>query len=317
MDGTTPSPTAAETPTRDANGLVAALAAKDWAIVRAILADPVLSAPLLHGKTRNGSTPLMIAARGDCPADVAQMLIAQGAPTAAERKWVRKRTSNDGTMAAERGVYWTAADFAQSAGNNTLAEHLRALEIAAPPTYSRRKGSDQRCALCSERLRGRSKVDVLDDLVRKGEEANTLVRGLFTARPEVISRLRCVELHRVTDCKHFRKELSEVMAAVDALSGLAGVLDASWLVVDLCCGRSLAAALLSLSHGCGVLAVDRLGPEHLPHYEEAGLTGVTYLQHDLMAEGFLSALSAACAARRPQEQPRTTGADGEGGDWVR
>ena len=292
----------AAAPNRRPNALTTALNARDWVSARELLASPE-SVALCGGKSSKGTTVLMMVAMGSVPADIVDRVVAAGVG-ASERKWVRRaQSSGNGTKTAESGEYLTAADFADAAGDHALAERLRALEGSpAANGFSRRKGGDECCALCSERLRARSKVDVLGDLVAKGEETNPLVRALFE-RPTAVRGLRRSELHRATDCKHFKKELTEVMAVMEALRrvverpGGTERLDASWHVVDLCCGRSLATALLSLLFGCPVTAVDRLEAERLPHYAEAGLSRVGYLQQDLLAAAFLPRLAAALEPR--------------------
>mmetsp|Transcript_28149 Transcript_28149/g.51462 ORF Transcript_28149/g.51462 Transcript_28149/m.51462 type:complete len:287 (+) Transcript_28149:1-861(+) len=79
---------------------------------------------------------------------------------------------------------------------------------------------------------------------------------------------------------------------------------AEWHVIDLCCGKSLTAALVALLfENAFVTCVDRITPSQLPHYEEAGLGAdrIRYVRVDMLAPGnesdptspFLSEVAAA------------------------
>ena len=74
------------------------------------------------------------------------------------------------------------------------------------------------------------------------------------------------------------------------IEGLLGNL--GWHVVDLCCGKSLTCALAaSQLDELAISAVDRVGPEGLPHYAWAGMLNVQYLQQDLFAQNYTDVLS--------------------------
>mmetsp|Transcript_27960 Transcript_27960/g.50966 ORF Transcript_27960/g.50966 Transcript_27960/m.50966 type:complete len:587 (+) Transcript_27960:24-1784(+) len=79
---------------------------------------------------------------------------------------------------------------------------------------------------------------------------------------------------------------------------------AEWHVIDLCCGKSLTAALVALLfENAFVTCVDRITPSQLPHYKEAGLgeDRIRYVRVDMLAPGdesyatppFLSEVAAA------------------------
>lgn len=296
------------------NPLLMALGSKDWPLARALLGSPEGS-KLLAGKTVNGFTALMAAAAGSLPLDVVELILnSDVSEIVAERKWVRQRRkgASDGG-GSESGSYWTASDFAQDAGNEAMAARLRLLEAEAPASHSSVKGGAERCTVCSERVRARPKIAVLQDQANRGEESNPLVLAVL-GHADARLALSRVELHRVTECKHFRKELTECMGAIDGLQRLCTErlghpLDGSWHVIDLCSGRSLATALLTLLTGCTVTAVDRVGAGHLPHYAECGLSQVNYVQLDLHAPSFLGTLSHLAAmpggSRSPRARSRT------------
>ena len=288
-------------PNRSAdNALLHALNAKDWPLVRTLLASPEAAA-LVAGKTRNGFTVLMAATMRCCPPDVTELILRQDlSAIVGERKWVRTRHADASGSRREDAVAWMASDFAESEGRAELAARIRDLEKEAPASHSKSKGGDARCALCSERVRTRPKICVLQDSAARGEEVNPLILSVL-AIPEVVRVLGRVEMHRVTECHHFSKELTESIAVVQTLQALcaqcldsdgsACTLDSSWHVIDLCSGRSLATALLTLITGCRVTAVDRLSADNLPHYAACGLHGVRYLQQDLMAREFPKAMA--------------------------
>lgn len=60
-----------------------------------------------------------------------------------------------------------------------------------------------------------------------------------------------------------------------------------WHVIDLCCGKSLTAAMVALLfEGAVVTCVDLCAPTQLPHYVEAGLGDrVNFVQVDMLAAG--------------------------------
>ena len=61
----------------------------------------------------------------------------------------------------------------------------------------------------------------------------------------------------------------------------------AWHVVDLCCGKSFVSAVVSrLFPRCHVTAIDRVPPRFVPHYAEAGITNVAYVQRDILAADF-------------------------------
>jgi hypothetical protein len=182
-----------------------------------------------------------------------------------------------------------------------LGARLRSLEP---------QGSEGRCKLCGERVTPRSKVELLGDRVRRGEEQNELVRAFFEQQPAAAVELARPEYHRVNKCKHFRKELSETMALVRALGSAVlaaagvnqtcpstsptgellpwetlGTLSQDWHVIDLCCGKSLTVATVAnLFPRAFVTCVDVCDPGQLPHYEAAGLGDrVSFLQVDMLA----------------------------------
>jgi len=89
----------------------------------------------------------------------------------------------------------------------------------------------------------------------------------------------------------YAEELSESLAMLEALERMESELEVGH-VVDLCCGKSLTAALVALRRpSLRVTAIDRVPPLQLPHYTEAGVGSVSYLQLDVLSDGFQAALA--------------------------
>jgi len=186
----------------------------------------------------------------------------------------------------------TAADLALAQGNTDLADRLRSLEKSAAVTEK-----FDRCELCNAKMKSRTKLHFLRDQVRNKKEENPLVLELFEDETVVEELIRPV-YHRVSNCMHLRKEVTESMAlihAVKRLKHLRNAEDGSWRechIVDLCCGSSITSALaLQILPGCAVTACDISAPSRIPHYKEAGVSDrIDYLQHDICAQSFMDAL---------------------------
>lgn len=87
-----------------------------------------------------------------------------------------------------------------------------------------------------------------------GTEANPLVARFFASK--LHRPLLAPPFHALANYKHLAKELSESVAACDALEDLAGPTLKHWHVIDLCCGAGLTAATAALRWpGCRVTAV--------------------------------------------------------------
>lgn len=138
------------------------------------------------------------------------------------------------------------------------------------------------------------------------QEGSPLILEFLQRKPQIWAALLRPEYHTWhSHTKKFHKELSESVATLRALFSHSGFVGAEgWHAVDLCCGKSLTSALLSLdSEGPkAITAVDWRDPSGLPHHEEAlardrtqaeaayADVPVTYLQHDVLADDFLPTL---------------------------
>jgi len=167
---------------------------------------------------------------------------------------------------------------------------------------------DQRCPVCSDVLKKRPLLSFFWDRARKGEEDNPLLQRFFADerhRPLLQPRY-----HQLNTLRSIRKEISESYAVLDALDLARDVLgeDGAWHAVDLCCGRSVTAAMLALQHpSVSVSTVDRLEPRFVPHFiapEEHQRDGncglVKYSKLDVLGPTFLQDLDAVLQqANRP------------------
>lgn len=155
-----------------------------------------------------------------------------------------------------------------------------------------------------------SLVDIYRPWSSAQEGGSPLILEFLQRKPQIWAALLRPEYHTWhSHSKKFHKELSESVATVHHLmhSGFrtaAGAASVGWHAVDLCCGKSLTSALLSLdSDGPkSITAVDWRDPSGLPHHEEAlardrahaeaayADVPVTYLQHDVLADDFLPIL---------------------------
>jgi len=151
------------------------------------------------------------------------------------------------------------------------------------------EGKDTLCRLCGERLRPRNKVHLLRDRVRQGKEDNSMLVAFMQDKSEVAALLEHTHFHRINQHKHFRKELSESLALVQALEQTIAPLCRDWTqwhIIDLCCGKSLSAALAALClPGCAVTCVDKCAATQLPHYTEVGLgeKAICFVQADILS----------------------------------
>lgn len=98
-----------------------------------------------------------------------------------------------------------------------------------------------------------------------------------------------------------RKEVTETEAIVQAAGRIicgVGLDDATQSItfVDLCCGKSLTAALLSHRYaGAAVVAVDRVSPRTVPHFSPP----LQYVQADVLTDDFQDKLMSAIAPNSP------------------
>jgi len=160
---------------------------------------------------------------------------------------------------------------------------------------------------------------VLGDRVLRGDENNSFIRAFYIERPDIAMELARHVYHRINCLTNFRKELTETMTIVQSLGNLIaktqtfnicdtnmtsssnnivpnlstvqfipwGIADEkshAWHIIDLCCGKSLTAAIVALVFSQSIVTcVDKCDPNQLPHYMEAGLGDrVQYLQVDIL-----------------------------------
>eukprot|EP00435_Cladocopium_sp_Y103_P011225 s1012_g2.t3 len=121
-----------------------------------------------------------------------------------------------------------------------------------------------------------SLVDIYRPWSCAKEDGSPLILQFLQRKPQIWAALLRPEYHTWhSHTKKFHKELSESVATVHALmhSGFFDrtAAEEAWHAVDLCCGKSLTSALLSLDSDApkAITAVDWRDPSGLPHHEEA------------------------------------------------
>ncbi|CAE8610409.1 unnamed protein product, partial [Polarella glacialis] len=253
------------------SALHAALIANDSASAATLIEAG--DAVLLNQKSSAGHTPLMLLAMGRCQ----ESLI-----------WRLLERSGSASVAARSEQRFSAADYASEEESRRLpetAERLRALEAAAI-----QRTADCRCPVCGDLLSRRPRLAFFWERADRAEEENPLLRQFFSdCRHQSLMQPR---FHQINDTKRIRKEISESMSVLLALEQEVPDFGRGWHVVDLCCGRSVTAALVALRYpGVTISAVDRLEPRFLPHFAEAeDGGGVQYVQLDVLGATFISDL---------------------------
>ncbi|CAL1127176.1 unnamed protein product, partial [Cladocopium goreaui] len=142
-----------------------------------------------------------------------------------------------------------------------------------------------RCPCCGQQLMRRPRIASLADRYLRGEHENQLLERFFseeiTAKTENGSSatwdtLMRPEFHTFHKSRTFHKELSESLAVLEEIQiSCPQILEDAehWHFLDLCCGKSLTSLVLSTRcPDLTVSALDRVGPEGIPHYKEAGLS---------------------------------------------
>lgn len=254
-----------------------AIAHTAWDRTRALLDEPEADA-MLSTRNSKASTVLMAALHKRAPQDIVERMLLL--PSIAK-------------VAAMRARHRTAAMLAQELGQAELAARLRELELSVADAPGQ-----VRCPVCRGKLTKFTALDSCQACVERGAEPNCLVIDFFGQR-ELVAKLQEIPLHSIADCHNCRQEVSETMALIQALEDIVGDLSARPLhFVDLCCGSSMTTAVLALTAAPGscVTAVDIRPPLAMPHYEEAGLANVQYLQLDMMGGDFLPTLEARAEA---------------------
>eukprot|EP00445_Apocalathium_hangoei_P067553 CAMPEP_0204136068 /NCGR_PEP_ID=MMETSP0361-20130328/16617_1 /ASSEMBLY_ACC=CAM_ASM_000343 /TAXON_ID=268821 /ORGANISM="Scrippsiella Hangoei, Strain SHTV-5" /LENGTH=544 /DNA_ID=CAMNT_0051089529 /DNA_START=212 /DNA_END=1843 /DNA_ORIENTATION=+ len=251
--------------------LLQALDSRDEAEVQRLVdGSPQDVARLMRARSVRACTPLMLAAMGHCSESLAARML--------------ELCPEDAGVTARSGTGKTAADYAEMhSGGSQFALSLRALEREA--LEGRGIG---RCPVCGEAVSARTKMHLLADRCRCGDEANTLVVRFFNSSTSaMLERLTMPHFHPLNDGKKLSKKISQSMAMLEALEGSVGSL-ADWHIVDLCCGKALTSTLAALRHpGVRVTAVDRLSRRKQPHFAEVGLASVEYARLDVLADDFI------------------------------
>eukprot|EP00929_Paragymnodinium_shiwhaense_P110461 TRINITY_DN7749_c0_g1_i2.p1 TRINITY_DN7749_c0_g1~~TRINITY_DN7749_c0_g1_i2.p1 ORF type:complete len:503 (+),score=81.86 TRINITY_DN7749_c0_g1_i2:225-1733(+) len=242
---------------------------------------------LLNQQSVAGCTPLMLLAMGHGnEALIWRLLEKSGGLSIARRSETRR----------------TAADYAQDNGRSReVIEALRALEEA-----EMQRNVDSRCPVCGDILQKRPLLAFFWDRAKKGQEDNPLLQRFFA--DERHKPLLQPRYHQLNTLRSIRKEISESYAVLDMLERSRSTLGDRWHAVDLCCGRSVTAAILALQHPhISVSTVDRLEPRFVPHFiapeehnPDGGCGLVKYSKLDVLGETFLEELGAVVAeAGRP------------------
>lgn len=166
-----------------------------------------------------------------------------------------------------------------------LVARLRQLELA-----DLEQNAAYRCCVCGDVVPKRTKLAFFAERAGRGEEKNLSLQTYFNTGEHV--GLLQPQYHQINNLKNdMRKELSESVAVMLALEVMMPGFDGSWQVVDLCCGRSLTAALLSLRYkGIAISGVDTRGPEFMPHFNQVQDCQVCFHQLDVLADTFVGEL---------------------------
>jgi hypothetical protein len=224
----------------------------------------------LTEKNKKGMNVLMLASWKN--ADFARFLLEHGGEKLLVSRRNGKITTSSGKL--------TAADYAEKGKNSELAAELKELQLQAQVKLQ------NQCKVCGESVNQRPKLLSLETRVQGGLETNKLVIQFFEG---VAAQLMKKEMyHQLNDYKYLRKELTESVSIFNVVTNIMNTRGTKALhIIDLCCGKSLTTAYLSLEFSeAQVTAVDLISPSLLPHYAAAVDTNVKYLQLDLFSKDF-------------------------------
>lgn len=264
-------PKAAKQP-RGRNELHVALTANDGSTALQFIETG--DALLLNQQSSSGCTPLMLLAMGHCDESLIWSLL--------ERR-------GSLSIAARSSTRRTAADYAalaESKRSVAVVDALRALEAA-----EMERTAEQRCPVCGDVIPRRSLLDFFWERAERGMEESALLKRCFFAG-DCYRELLKPRYHQINGLRQIRKELSESCALLEVLEHRLAVFGDEWHVVDLCCGKSITAALVSLRYPQAVVsAIDKLPPRFLPHLNApSDNDGVHYMQLDVLDPLFLDEL---------------------------
>ncbi|CAE7241364.1 Eno2 [Symbiodinium sp. CCMP2456] len=136
----------------------------------------------------------------------------------------------------------------------------------------------KRCPVCAIKVLKRPKILSLSELYKPWSSAtgekdprrqSDFVARFLRDKPQQWAALLRPEYHIWhSRTKRFHKELSESLALLNAARNF---MDGPWHALDLCCGKSLTSALLSLEEMPpeAITAVDLRPLEELPHHDQA------------------------------------------------
>lgn len=219
-----------------------------------------------------GCTPLMLLAMGHCDESLVWRLLERSASASVALRSETRRTAADYAEAKE------------SKRSQQVVEALRALEVA-----EMQRTACYRCPVCGDVVKRRPLLAYFWERAERGEEDNALLQRFFAE--ECYRPLLEPRYHQVNDARQLRKELSESVSILEALQHAAPAFGSGWRVVDLCCGKSITAALVSLQYPeVSVSAIDKLAPRFLPHFNEGCNCRVHYSQVDVLHESFVPEL---------------------------
>lgn len=252
---------------RGRNALHEALTANDSAAVARLIDSGDVA--LLNQQSRHGCTPLMMLAMGHCDeALLWRLLERSGAASVALRSETRR----------------TAADYAEeieSRRDPRVATALRTLEAE-----EMERTAQYRCSACGDVVKRRPLLAFFWERAERGGEENVVLKRFFAT--ECYRTMLSPRFHQINDARQIRKELSESVAVLEALENELPSFGSTWNVVDLCCGKSITAALTSLKYpGVSVSAIDKLEPRFVPHFNCDEEAGVHYTQLDVLSDGFI------------------------------
>lgn len=184
----------------------------------------------------------------------------------------------------------TALDFAvEHRCSGDIVAKLRILDAK-----ERARTANVRCHVCGDIVEAMAKgrppklQDLWDRATREGEGNRLLNQFYSEAR---FRSLLEASFHQINNNRNVRKELSESMAVLDCLENCCPAFSSAWHVVDLCCGRSVTAALVATRWpGVTVTTIDRLDPSLHPHLAGMSDIGVNYARLDVLGDTFLESL---------------------------
>merc|ERR1712113_887698 len=154
------------------------------------------------------------------------------------------------------------AEMPASKRSGQVVEALRALEAV-----EMERTDKHRCPVCGDAVPNRSLFEFFWERAQRGEEDNALLKR-FIFSNDCYRQLFSPHFHQISNLRQIRKELSESCALLDVLEQRVPAFGDEWHIVDLCCGKSVTAALVSLRHPQVIVsAIDKLPPRLLPHFE--------------------------------------------------